>query len=77
MNNERRKQIADLIAQLSTIEDDASTLAEQEREYFDNMPESLQQGEKGIAAEEATDDLDNAVMSVSEAREHLQQAMGT
>jgi hypothetical protein len=76
MNNDRRKQIAELIEQLSTIEGDASGLAEQEREYFDNMPESLQQGDKGTAAEEAADNLDSAVSSVTEALDYLQQAIG-
>jgi hypothetical protein len=54
MNDQRKKQLADLIEQLSTIEDDTSTLAQQERQYFDN-----------------------AVMSLSEARDYLQQAMGS
>lgn len=60
MNNERRKSISiahALIVRAKSILEDA---AAEEQEYFDNMPESFQYGEKGDAAQEAADNLDNA-----------------
>lgn len=68
MNKDRRKAIGAIAVQLdklrSMIEDlksDAESLRDEERDYFDNMPESLQQGDRGQAAEAAADALDEAV----------------
>lgn len=67
MNKDRRKQIAEVIKSLETVKEDISALAadvetirEEEQEYFDNMPESFQMGEKGEKAEAAIDALDSA-----------------
>ena len=75
MNNDRRKQLKSVAKQLDTI---ANALEEQqilleqiyddESEAFDNMPESLQQSDRGIEMEEGIgtleeqkDDLANMV----------------
>lgn len=59
MNNERRKQLKAIAKQLGTIADnleDQQILLEQvyddESEAFDNMPESLQESDRGIEMEE-------------------------
>lgn len=59
MNNERRKQLKAIAKQLGTIADnleDQQVLLEQiyddESEAFDNMPESLQESDRGIEMEE-------------------------
>ena len=59
---------------LSSIQDD-------EQEYYDNMPESFQYGEKGSAVEEiidtlqsALDELDTASTSLTDCVEYLVQA---
>ena len=52
MNDARRKAIR---AALSQIEDAAATLEgprDEEQDYFDNMPEPIQSGEKGDKATE-------------------------
>lgn len=36
------------------------SIAEEERESYDNMPESLQEGERGNTISENADDLENA-----------------
>lgn len=43
-----------------------------EQEYFDNMPEGLQSGEKGSAAEQAVSDMEDAVNILEEAVEAFQ-----
>ena len=48
--------------ELSLIED----ALDDEQEYFDNMPSSFQDGEKGEAAQEAIDSLQEAIDLVSE-----------
>lgn len=69
MNKERRKQIDGIIArieqELSPLVDEIREAIEEvrdeEQEYFDNMPESLQGGDKGNLAEAAVDALEEAV----------------
>lgn len=60
MNNERRKQIQKIMDQLADIRLEIETIQDEEQEYFDRMPESLQSGEKGTKSEEAVEFLDNA-----------------
>jgi len=88
MNTDRRKQIKSLIARLeaskSELEDirsDIQNLEDEEQEYFDNMPESLQGGDKGQRAEEvisllqdAGSDADSLVESIDEVTEKLDEA---
>ena len=71
MNAERRKQIDAAILLVAYAQEAKSAaqeaideIAQAEREYFDNMPESLQAGEKGRCAEEVSDALDEAVSSL-------------
>ncbi len=84
MNNARRKQIADIIGKLQEIDleslaSEVRELADEEQEAFDNMPEGLQQSERGQASEaaagalsEAADALDN--FDISEIVGYLEQA---
>jgi chromosome segregation ATPase len=67
MNNERRKEIAALRTRLEAVQsefesirDELESVKDSEREAFDNMPESLQQGDRGQAAEAAADNLESA-----------------
>lgn len=84
MNKARRKQLNELASALDklrseledTIQGDLENVRDEERDYFDNMPESLQQGERGQAAEQAADALDNACDKIAEAVEALQEAFG-
>ena len=65
MNNDRRKQLKSVAKQLGTIADaleEQQILLEQiyddESEAFDNMPESLQQSDRGIEMEEGIGTLE-------------------
>lgn len=80
MNKQRRKALAEarnLIEQAQFRIDEARDIVEnaanEEREYFDNMPESLQGGEKGdvadanaTALEDTTTTLDTLVEDMIE-----------
>lgn len=87
MNAQRRKALADLMdrltplaATITDIKDALETIRDEEQEAFDNMPEGLQQGDRGQAMEEAIStldsaiddlenfDIDNIVSSIDEAR---------
>lgn len=72
MNAERRKQIDAIIERLNAVQNETeSILAEiegvqaDEQEYYDNMPEAMQGGEKGDRASEAVDALTEAADGIS------------
>lgn len=66
MNDQGRKLIAKWKQALEDIKSEAETLAEEEREKFDNLSEGLQQAERGQALETAADNLDSFVESLEE-----------
>lgn len=72
MNNDRRKRIETILLKLQEIQPELESLATEEREAYDNMPESLQDGEKGEAANAAADALEAAQAGVDEAVESLE-----
>jgi hypothetical protein len=88
MNKARRKAAAEIIAMLDKIEEAMeeafealSTIADEEREAFDNMPESVQNGERGQAVDEAAtnletarDNLESAKDSLSDVRSSIEEA---
>lgn len=68
MNKTRRGEIAaavqrltELAAEISDLRDTVETIRDEEQEYFDNMPESIQSGERGQNAEAAISELDDAL----------------
>lgn len=68
MNKERRAKLSklqermqELIEQANQLREDIDAVRDEEQEYFDNMPESLQNGEKGEKAQAAIDAMDEAV----------------
>lgn len=71
MNKQRRKAIAEAISTIEELVTDIENLCDEEQEYHDNMPENMQQGEKGEAAEAAVDALGNAAQLLDEAKDAL------
>jgi len=74
MNKTRREQLTDIYTKLDDLKSDLSTLQEEEQDYYDNMPESLQSGEKGEAAEAASCNLEEAVSDIEEALSKIEEA---
>ena len=70
MNKKRRKQIQDAIIKLESLVQD---ILDEEVEAFENMPESLQSSDNGIASEEAQDNLDAALDALEEAISYLEE----
>lgn len=75
MNKDRRARIQALIDKLYDIQSDIDFIKEEEQEYYDNMPESIQYGEKGDKAQEAIDNLDYAYSQIDEVIEYLEEAL--
>jgi len=74
MNRIRRKQIDAILERLEDIRADLESVLEEEEEARDNIPESLMDTERYEKAEEACDNLDNAVSSFEELIEYLENA---
>jgi flagellar biosynthesis chaperone FliJ len=73
VNKDRRKEIDKAIVALESIKgamDEAKSLVEscasEEREYYDNMNENLQQGDKGSQADNAATQLEEVSSSLEE-----------
>lgn len=68
MNNARRKEIqklstdlADLQGKIQDIANQLESIKDEEQEYYENMPESLQGGDKGDRAQEAVSSMEDAL----------------
>lgn len=64
MNRERRKRIDAL--NLEHVLAELESLRDEEREAFDNMPESMQDGERGARVSECADALETIADAVQE-----------
>lgn len=71
MNKDDRKQLAKALGFLEDAKVIIDDLAASERDKYDNMPESLQQGERGQAMEAAATSLEEASGSLEEALSSL------
>lgn len=74
MNNDRRQRIAKITERLEAITQDLDELADEERDAYENMPEGLQQSQRGEAAEEALSCLENARDSITDVTDYLESA---
>lgn len=67
MNKNRRIIIKSIIDKLNDLQPCIEQVRDDEQEFFDNMPEGLQEGVRGEAAQEAIDELDNALAQIEDA----------
>lgn len=74
MNAARRKAINALLSQVEDLTAQVEALRDEEQEYFDNMPESFQGGEKGETAQAAIDALENAFNGLESVHEYLEES---
>lgn len=75
MNKARRKKIQELKDKLLDLLTEIEEIKDEEQEAFDNLPEPLQDGDKGTKMSEAIDNLDSAYSSLEEVAEYLEEAM--
>lgn len=67
MNADRRKQIEKAIELMEEAKGILENCKDEEQDYLDNMPESLQMGDKGQKAGEAIENLDGCDNLLDEA----------
>lgn len=72
MNKARRKRLGEIIDQLEYLREDLDAVASEEREAYDNLPESLQESDRGCAMEEAADELDDICSELEELKDRIQ-----
>lgn len=83
MNSQRRKSIAAISAHIEEIitvmegevSSEIETLTGEEQDYYDNMPESFQDSERGEKAMQAAEQLEAARDEVDQALESLRSAL--
>ncbi len=74
MNNKRRKSISELRDKLEDIKGEIEMLRDEEQDYLDNMPESMQSCEKYVAGENAGTNMDDAIGSLEDAISSLDES---
>lgn len=75
MNKIRRKTLQELIDIIAEAKDRLEEVMYEEEEYRDNMPENLQGSERYERAEEACDNLYEAVSSLEDVLDYIETAM--
>lgn len=67
MNEKRRKRLREAIGHLDRARDIVQDCGMEEREAYENLPETIQWSERGERMEEIADSLDEAVGIIEEA----------
>ena len=78
MNAKRRKEIEKIIASLEGLSDRISDLYDEESEAYENLPEPIQESERGenmLAASEALESAMDAASSIDDIIESLREAL--
>ena len=83
MNDTRRNALAEIrsrielaLGELGNAKDELDGVISAEQEAFDNMPEGLQQADRGQAMEDGLSTLDDASSNLDDAISSLEDIMG-
>ena len=76
MNKERRKWLEKTIATLEDQRAELESICEEEQEAYYNMPESLQDSERGQELYDNIDALENAASNLDDVISDLQEILG-
>lgn len=75
MNKQNRKDIEKLIDKLDEVKTDLEFMQRDEESKYDNLPEGIQDSEKGEAMQEAIENLESAVISIEEAIDYINEIL--
>ena len=75
MNQQRRQQRARVVNLLRSAETDLDQIRDEEQDCIDATPENLQGSERYSSMENAVDCLDDAIESVQQATEYINDAI--
>lgn len=76
MNKDRRARISALQEQLQDIMSALDEIRNEEQEAYENLPESIQYGERGDAMADAIDNMDEAASLLEDIDSYLDDAKG-
>ena len=66
MNNKRRKTIGLVINSLENLSVDLEDVAQEESDAYENMPESLQQSDRGSIIEDNIYNLEDCISQIND-----------
>lgn len=66
MNKERRSWINQIISELESLKDDIENVGVEEQEAYENLPESIQNSERGESMFDNASDLEDAVSNLDD-----------
>ena len=72
MNKERRTRIKAQADRISDIIEDLELIREEEQEAFDNLPEGIQESEKGETMTEAGEELEEQITALQDCKDNLE-----
>ena len=75
MNNDRRKQLREIITVLENVKVDLEAIRDDEQDYMDNIPENLQGSSRCDTAEEAIDNMDDALNYLEDVMDFISEAI--
>ena len=75
MNDEKRHRLKDAITMIERGASVVESVRDDETDSYDNMPDSLQESDRGVAMEDAIGELEDAVCSAKEAIDSIERAM--
>ncbi len=73
MNKSRRKNLATIIETLEAMKSSLEDVRDEEESAFDNLPESIQESERGETMQEIVDALYDACDSLEETIDSLNE----
>ena len=71
MNNQRRKILNKIAEDIENLQYELEEVLDEERESFDNMPENLQDSDRGRISEEAIDIMEEAASALADVVDNL------
>jgi len=75
MNKQRRKELDTIYRKIENLLQDLETVCGEEQDAYDNIPENLQDSERGETMYNAIDNMESALSSLEEAMDYIQEAV--
>ena len=75
MNKQRRKSLTEAYDKLAEVQEAIEFLRDEEQDAFDNLPEGIQESERGEQMQGYIDSMDSALSSLEEAADYLNEVL--
>ena len=75
MNKQRRKELDTIYRKIEDLMQDLETVCGEEQDAYDNLPESLQESDRGETMYNAIDNMESAMSSLGEALDYIVEAV--